>query len=186
MVSIVSLWLPIILSAVFVFVLSSVMHMMLPLHRNDFRTLPSEDAVMDALRPFDIPPGDYMMPRAGSPEAMRSASFKAKIARGPVAVITFYPSGPFNMGASLAQWFAYSLLVGVFAAYVTSRALGHGVGYLPVFRFAGATAFMCYALALAQDSIWYRRNWGTTLRYGLDGLVYALVTAGTFGWLWPK
>ena len=89
------------------------------------------------------------------------------------------------MGKSLLLWFVYVVVVTIFAAYIAGRALGPGTHYLLVFRFVGASAFMGYSLALPQQSIWYRRNWGTTLLSMFDGLVYALLTAGTFGWLWP-
>jgi hypothetical protein len=185
MVSLVALWLPIVLSAVIVFVLSSIIHMLLPYHRSDYRQLPNQDQVMEALRRFDIQPGDYMVPRPGSMKDMGTPEFKAKMTAGPVFHATFWKYSP-GMGPMLIQWFVYLLVVGLFAAYVTSRALGPGAEYLRVFRFAGATAFACYALALWQDSIWYRRAWSTTLKYTFDGLLYALMTAGTFGWLWPK
>ena len=45
MVSISALWLPILLSAVIVFVASSIIHMVLPVHRGDYRKLPEEDRV---------------------------------------------------------------------------------------------------------------------------------------------
>jgi hypothetical protein len=186
MVPTVALWLPILVSAVLAFLVSFVFHMVLPLHRNDFKKLPAEDEVMDALRRFNIPPGDYMMPCAGSPEAMRGAEFKARFAKGPVAMMTFYPAGRMGMGASLVQWFGYTLLVGLFVAYVCHRAFVPGEPYLKVFRVAAVTAFMGYGLALMQNSIWYKRDWGSTLRSLFDSLVYGLVTAGTFGWLWPK
>ena len=186
MVSILSLWLPIVVSAIFVFVISSIIHMFLPYHRSDFAKVPSEDEVMESLRKFDIPPGDYVIPCAGSPEVMRSEEFRAKATNGPVALMTVMEPGPPAMGASLSQWFIYSILVGVFAAYVTGRVLGPGANYLSVFRFAGTTAFLCYAVALWQNSIWYKRAWSTTAKSTFDGLVYALVTAGTFGWLWPS
>ncbi len=185
MVPVMSLLIPILLSAVFVFIVSSIIHMMLPYHRSDFKKVPSEDDVMDALRKFDIPPGDYVIPRAGSPEVMRSPEFKEKSNKGPVAMITVMKSGPPAMGGSLIQWFIYCVVVGIFAAYIAGRALGPDAHYLAVFRFAGATAFLGYALALFQNSIWYKRNWRATLKSVFDGLVYALVTAGTFGWLWP-
>ena len=185
MVPVMSLLIPILLSAVFVFIVSSIIHMMLPYHRSDFKKVPSEDDVMDALRKFDIPPGDYVIPRAGSPEVMRSPEFKEKSNKGPVAMITVMKSGPPAMGGSLIQWFIYCVVVGIFAAYIAGRALGPEAHYLAVFRFAGATAFLGYALALFQNSIWYKRNWSATLKSVFDGLVYALVTAGTFGWLWP-
>jgi len=44
------LWLSISAAAVLVFVASSVMHMLLPIHRNDYGQLPGEDQVLDAMR----------------------------------------------------------------------------------------------------------------------------------------
>ncbi len=186
MVSITSLWIPIVASSVIVFVASSLLHMLLTYHQGDFRTLPKENEVMEALRKFNIPPGDYAMPHAGSMSAMKSPAFLEKMTKGPVAFITVAPAGPPAMGTSLTLWFLYSILVGIIAAYVTGRALSAGAHYLQVFRFAGCTAFTAYSVALLQNSIWYRRNWGTTLKSMFDGLVYASLTAGTFGWLWPR
>ena len=161
MVPILSLWLPIVLSAVIVFVLSSIVHTVLPHHRGDYRRLPAEDEVMAALRRYEVPPGDYMVPRPASMKEMRTPEFAAKIAAGPVFHATFWkPSG---MAPMLLQWFAFLILVSVYAAYVTGRALGPGAHYLEVFRFAGATSFAGYALGYWPMSIWYRRSWGTTL-----------------------
>jgi hypothetical protein len=185
MVPITSLWLPILLSAVFVFVVSSIIHMFLGYHRNDFAKVPSEDQVMDALRPFSIPPGEYVIPHSGGGQNMKSPEFIEKVNKGPVGFLTVFPTGMPKMGTSLAQWFAYCLVVSIFAAYVAGRALEPGVHYLAVFRFAGVAAFLGYAVALWQNSIWYRRKWSTTLKNTFDGLVYAAFTAGTFGWLWP-
>ena len=186
MVTILSLSVPILVSAVIVFLASWLMHMLLPYHRSDYRKVPSEDEVMEGLRKFNIPPGDYMLPRPDGPQGMRSPEFLSKLNKGPVAVITFMKPGPPNMGANLLQWFVYLLLVGVITAYVTGRAVGAGTAYLAVFRLAGCTAFVAYSIGLWQDSIWYQRAWSTTLKYTFDGLIYGLLTAGTFGWLWPK
>ncbi len=185
MVSLTSLWLPILLSAVIVFVVSSIIHMVLPYHRNDFGKVPAEDEVMDALRKLEIPPGEYVVPHAGTPKEMGTPEFAEKTKKGPVLFMTVIPSGPPAMGASLAQWFVYSIVVGVIAGYIASRALAPGAHYLAVFRFVGCTAFVGYALALWQNSIWYKRAWSTTLKSTFDGFLYALLTAGTFGWLWP-
>ena len=184
MVSILTLWLPILVSAVAVFVVSSMFHMLFTYHQSDFVKLPAEDEVMDALRSFNLAPGDYMMPCAGSAKNMGSPEFIDKMTRGPVAMITIWKSGPPNMVGSLVQWFAFSVLISLFAAYLAGRALGPGAGYLEVFRFAGAAAFAGYALALLENSIWFKRKWSATLKHVFDGLVYALVTAGIFGWLW--
>lgn len=186
MVPIPALWLPILLSAVIVFAASFVIHMLLPYHRTDFKKVPSEDAVMEALRKFDIPPGDYMIPHCNSPEGMRRPEFVDKMAKGPVAFMTVRKCGSPGMASSLAQWFVYGLAVATIAAYVTGRALGPGAHYLSVFRFAGCTAFVGYCLALWQNSIWYKQAWSTALKNTFDGLVYGMLTAGVFGWLWPK
>jgi len=185
MVTVISLWLPILVAAVLVFVASSVIHMVLNYHMSDFAKLPNEDAVMDALRKFDIPPGDYVMPCPADSKDMRSPEFVAKTERGPVGFFTILLHGGWQMGSSLAQWFAYCLLVGIFAAYLTGRAIGPGAGHLEVFRFAGTVAFVGYGLALLQNSIWMKRSWSATGKSVFDGLVYGLLTAGTFGWLWP-
>jgi len=186
MVSIMSLWLPIVLSAVFVFILSSVIHMALTYHRSDVAAVPQEDQVRAALRPFSIPPGDYVIPHAGSSAAMKSPEYQEKLTQGPVAFLTVMPNGPLFMGKSLTLWFLYSVLVSVFAAYVASRAVDPGDPYLSVFRFAGVTAFAGYGLGLLQSSIWWGKKWSATLKSVFDALLYALVTAGTFGWLWPS
>lgn len=185
MITLDMLWLPILLSAVFVFLVSSVIHMALPWHKGDYAKVPNEDKVMDALRPFAIPPGDYMMPRASSMKDMSSPEFTEKMKKGPVMIFTVVPNGPATMGKSLTLWFLYSVLVGFFAAYLTGRTLSAGADYLEVFRYIGTTAFLGYSLALLQTSIWYRRAWSTTMKSMIDGLIYALVTAGVFGWLWP-
>jgi hypothetical protein len=183
MVSVTALWLPILVSAVVVFLASSIMHMVLPYHRSDYAKVPSEDEVMAALRKVSIPPGDYVIPHAATSEQRKSDEFAKKLAEGPLAMLTVWQG--IGMGASLAQWFVYSVVIGIFAGYLAGQAVPPGGDYLDVFRFAGTTAFAGYALALAQSSIWMKRAWGATLKSMFDGLVYALLTAGVFGWLWP-
>jgi hypothetical protein len=180
------LWLPILLSSVIVFIVSAIIHMLTPWHKTDYPRLESEDKVMDALRPLGIPPGDYLVPCAGSMEVMKSAEFQEKLKKGPVLLMTIWPSGPTSMGRSLLFWFLYSVVVGIFAAYIAGRALPQGAHYLQVFRFAGATAFLGYSLALWQMSIWWHRAWRITIKGTIDGLIYGLLTAGVFGWLWPR
>ena len=186
MVPVLSLWMPILCSTVVVFLASWIMHTVLKYHQGDFQQLPSENEVQEALRRFNIKPGDYMLPRPASMKEMRSAEYLAKHEKGPVLVATVMQSGKFNMGSSLLAWFVYCGVVGVFAAYVTGRAHAAGTPYLAVFRTAGTVAFTGYALALWQDTIWYKKAMGTTIRNNIDGLVYGLLTAGVFGWLWPR
>lgn len=181
-----ALWIPILLSAVMIFVVSSFIHMVLPWHKGEYPAVPDEARARAALRPLAIPPGDYMIPRPSTREEMRSEEYRQKMEEGPVVVLTVLPNGPFSMGRNLVLWFLYSVVVTVFAAYVAGRALPPGAEYLSAFRFVGTVAFVGYSLALWQMSIWYRRAWRTTVMATIDGLIYALLTAGVFGWLWPR
>ncbi len=180
-----SLWLPIVLSAVFLFVLSSIIHMVMPWHKSDFQKVPEEDKVRAALRPFNVPPGDYMMPMCEGSN-YNSPEFKAKLHEGPNWLVTALPKGSSPMGVTFVQWFVYLLVVNVFVAYVASHSVAANAHYLGIFRIVGAVAFVAHAAAQWPQSIWYRRKWSTTAKCTLDSLLYALVTAGTFGWLWPK
>jgi len=186
MTELIALWLPILLSAVLVFVVSSVIHMLLPWHKSDYPQVPNEDKLREAIRPLAIPPGDYMVPRASSRADLSTPEFAAKMNAGPVMMMTVMPNGPWSMGRNLALWFLYLIVVGIFAGYVAGRALAVGAPYIQVFRFVGATAFIAYSVALWQMSIWYRRAWSITIKATVDGLIYALLTAGVFGWLWPR
>ncbi len=185
MTTIAALWMPILLSAMIVFIASSIIHMGPFWHRGECPSLPDQDRVMDALRPFGFKPGEYMLPRAENHAAMKSPEFVEKLQRGPVMFMTVLPNGAISMTRSLVQWFVYTLIIGVFAAYVAGRVLAPAADYLTVFRVAGTTAFIAYAAGLWQQSIWYSRPWSTTLKHTFDGLIYALLTGGVFGWLWP-
>ena len=186
MVSLLSLWLPILISAVIAFVASWLLHMVVGHHRNDMRQLPQEEAVLDALRAAQIEPGDYMAPYISSAAQMRAPEFLEKRRRGPVVVLTLSSGGELNMGKPLAQWFVYLLLIALISGYVASRTLAAGTPYLGVFRVVGTVAFMGLAMGQPHQSIWWQRRWGATLKYMIDGLIYALLMAGAFGWLWPR
>lgn len=186
MVPIHALWLPILLSAVIVFVASSIIHMALPIHMSDYRKLPEEEKVLDTFRATGITPGrEYRFPYCTQKE-MKSPENMEKFKRGPVGLLVIMPSGAMKMGKFLGQWFVYCVVVSIFAAYLTGRTRAPGTEYLEVFRVAGCTAFIGYALAQAQNSIWRGITWGVTLKHMLDGLIFGLLTGGTFGWLWPR
>lgn len=185
MIPLTDLLVPVFLSAVFVFIASAVFHSILRTHRNDFARIPEEGEAMESLRKFDIPPGDYIVPHCGNPKEMKSPAFVEKVTKGPVIFMTVLPNRMPGMGMSLALWFVYCVVVSIFAAYIASHAVARGAGYLTVFRYVGTVAFAGYSLALLQNSIWYKKSWAATFRSVTDGLVYALLTAGTFGWRWP-
>ena len=181
-----ALWLPVLLSAVAVFVVSSLIHMVSPWHKGDYPAVPQQEAVMDALRPYAIPPGDYLMPRPAKRTDMRSPEFTELVKKGPNMILTVIRNGPRPMGGIFVQWFLYSVIVGVCAAYLAGAALPAGALPRTILKFVGLTAFLGYGLGLAQFSIWYHRQWSTTMKGLFDAVIYGVVTAGIFIWLWPK
>ncbi len=185
MVSLSALWLPILLSAVLVFVWSSISHMVLKLHSRDYDAMPGEANIMAAMRKENVGPGNYMMPHCATQSEMNTPEMKKKWEQGPVGLFNVLPSGQPAMGKNLVQWFIYTLIVALFVAYLTTRTVAADADYLQVFRVAGTAAFLAYAMGHPMDSIWKGQRWGTTARHAVDGVVYSLLTAGTFGWLWP-
>jgi hypothetical protein len=187
MVGLSGLWMPIVLSAVAVFIASSLIHMVLKWHRAEYKEPPNGAAVADALRPFKIPPGEYYLPFAGGGQKeMDSPEFQARVKAGPNLSMIVRPNEMANMGVLLGQWFVYCLVVSLFTAYITGRALPQGAEYLRVFQIAGATAFAGYVLALWQAYIWFAKPMRYMIFSTLDGLIYALLTGGIFGWLWMR
>jgi len=160
--------------------------MALPIHKSEYRKLPEEDKVLDVLSATGVTAGRvYVFPYC-SHKDMKSPEVVEKFKRGPVGMLTVRPTGAPAMGRFLAQWFLYCVVVSIFTAYLTGRTRVPGTQYLEVFRVAGATAFLGYSMALVQNAIWKGETWGVTLKHMLDGLIYGLLTAGTFGWLWPR
>lgn len=185
MVPLASLWLPIIVSAVIVFFASFVMHMMLKYHRSDYKGVADEANIRAALRAANVQPGLYMFPHCDHKD-MKSPATVEKFKEGPVGILTIMPSGMPNMGRYLGLWFLYCVVIGVFTAYLAGHTLAPGTSYLGVFRVAGTTAFMSYGLGNLANSIWKNQPWSNTIKEVVDGLIYGMLTAGTFGWLWPR
>ncbi len=185
MVPLTGLWMPILLSAVIVFIASSIMHMLLPYHRGDYQRLPDEDRLLGALRTAGLKRGLYIFPFCTHKE-MKSPAMIEKYKQGPVGMMTIFPSGPPVMPKLLGMWFVFCLIVGFFVAYLTGRTVASGAHYLVVFRVAGTAAFLAYGLGHLSNGIWKGQPWSSTIKEVIDGLVYGLLTAGTFGWLWPR
>jgi hypothetical protein len=186
MVSIPELWLPILVATVLVFVASNIVWTVLPHHKSDARGLPDEPPALEVLGKQGLKPGLYRFPWCNSMAEMKDPAFVEKLNKGPVGMLTVLPSGPFNMGKSLGLWTLYLVVMGVFVAYVAGRVFGPGAAYLEVFRLAGTVAFLGYSGAQLPASIWWGKPIGVAVKEILDGLLYGLVTAGAFGWLWPR
>lgn len=178
-----TLWLPILLSAVFVFVAAAIVWMALPHHRTEWKGLPNEEAARAALK--GLAPGQYVVPWC-SPEHMNDPEHLKKREEGPNAWLTVLPPGARGMGPQMAMSVVYYVLVSGVAAYVAGRTLGYGAPYLQVFRVVGTVSWVAYGWSSISDAIWFGKPWGSVAKQLGDALFYALVTAGTFGWLWPE
>jgi hypothetical protein len=185
-VSLAQLWLPILLSAVIVFVASSLIHMVLKWHASDYRALANEDEVRAAIRKGNAAPGQYVLPHCADMKDMGKPEMQQKYQEGPVAMLMVNPNGPPAMGSALGKWFAYTLLVGFTAAYLAGRTLDPGTHYLQVFRVVGAVSFVAYGFGSIPLAIWMGKSLRSLAKDLADALIYSLLSAGVFGWLWPR
>lgn len=185
MVGLSALWMPIVVSAVFVFIALMLIHGLLGWHRGDMSAVASEAKFMEALRGLNVQPGDYRFPYGSTTAEMTAPEFVEKLKQGPIGIMTIRPNGEIKMGKMMGQWFVYSLFIAVLAAYITGRTRGLGAPYLEVFRVSAAVTFCCYVVAHWQNWIWWGKSTRFTVTNSLDGIIYALITGATFGWLWP-
>lgn len=177
------LWLPILLSAVFCFIAANVLWMALPFwHRSDYKRLDDEATLLAALR--NAPSGQYVAPmmdwKSTTPEQ------RAEAQKGPAAILLVRNPSAFSFGKTLLLYFVYLLVVSTFIAYITGLTLPPGTHYLRVFRVAGTAGVLAYAFNSIADSIWYGKPWSVTFKQIVDGVIFGLLTAGAFGWLWPR
>ncbi len=185
MIPIAELWLPILLSAVFVFIVSSIFHMAIPIHKGDFRKLPGEEKILAEMRAQGVQPGGYAFPCCENMKDMGSQEMIAKCNLGPVGFMTVMPNGPCNIGKSLVLWFLYTLLISAFVAHLAAQGLDRGQSFKSVFHFVTLAAILGYGIGVLCDSIWKGQKWSISLKFVFDGVVYGIVTGATFGWLWP-
>jgi hypothetical protein len=178
-----ALWQPILLSAVLVFILSAILHMALKYHNSDYGKLANEDAVRAAIRSGNPEPRQYVFPHAGDMSQMDTPEMKQKYVEGPIGVMYLRRPGPFTMTPALIQWFLFTLMVSLFVAYVAAHSAPADAKYLDVFRVVATAAFLGYGAAPLPAAIWMGKPWGVATKEVFDGLLYALVTAGTFSWM---
>ena len=186
MPDLVDLLLPALLAAVAVFFVSSLVHMVLPIHKGDYGVMPNEEPVLEAMRKSGVPPGHYMLPGCTSMQEMQAPEFQAKLNSGPVGFMTLRQPGPFNMGKQLGTWFLFSFVVSLCIAYVLGSCIpmGEAAGTL-VFRMAATIGLLTYGLSASTESIWKCVSWKITAKFWFDGLLYGLATGAVFMWMWP-
>jgi hypothetical protein len=181
-----SLWLPILLSAVVVFIISSLIHMVVKWHASDYGTVANEDAIRAAINAGQPAPGRYVIPHCGDMKDMASEAMVKKYTEGPVMHFTILPNGAPKMGRYLGQWFLWSLVIAVVAAYLAARVCGldHTHAHTAA-KLVGALTFIAHGFGTVTESIWSGRPWSSSVKYLLDAALYAVGSWGVFLWLWP-
>ncbi|MGD8867723.1 MAG: hypothetical protein PVI01_08830 [Gemmatimonadales bacterium] len=182
-VSLISLWLPILLSAVIVFFAAFVAWMVLPHHRSDWVGIANEWRLLQAIEDLGLERGQYVFPRAMTPEGAKEPEASEKLKTGPVGSLIIRDAP--NLKRSLIYYFLFTLAVSFLVAYVGYAAIPVAAGYAHVFRVLGTTAFLAYAAAEVPTAIWFGHTWGSVWKSVVDGLAFGLLTGAVFGWLWP-
>ena len=185
MITLTELWIPILASAVTVFVASSAIHMVVKWHNSDYRKLPNEDEVRAAIRKASPAPGQYVVPHCIGPQEMRAPENLRKFTEGPVGMLTLRANSIPNMASSLGLWFLLTLVIATVAGYLASRALPAGASFIHVFRVVATVSFLAYAGGSVQSGIWMGKPWASVAKDLADSLIYASFSAAVFGWAWP-
>ena len=183
MIPLTTLWLPIVLSAVFVFIASNILHMLIPAwHRGDYGKLPDEAAVLNALT--SAKSGQYIAPHVDW--GKMSKDEREAMMQRPMAFMLVRNPARFSFPSALLSWFVFTLILSILIAYIAAVAFRPGAPYLEVFRVVGTAGILAYAFGSVSEAIWYGKPWASTVKDIIDGIIYGLLTAGTFGWLWPR
>ena len=182
-----SLWLPILLSAVVVFIISSLIHMVIKWHAADYGSMSNEDAVRAAINAGNLAPGPYVVPYCKEMKDMASEAMVKKYQEGPVMHVTILPKGTPNMGKYLGTWFLLCLLISTIAGVLAGRVFGLSHVYAATAaKLVFAVSFIGYGFGTIQESIWMGRPCKSSVKYLLDALLYALGSAAVFYYLWPN
>ena len=184
-ISLLQLWLPIVVGAFLAWIVSALIHMLVKYHNSDYQRLSNEDEVMAAVRNGSPKLGLHTFPYCIDMNEMKDAGMQERFKSGPVGMLTVFPSGMPDMGKLVLQQIVYFLLGCILIAYCAILALEPGASYMSVFGFVAVVGFLGFGWAVVPFSIWFGHLWSMTAKYLLDGLVYGLVVAGTFAWLWP-
>ena len=183
MVSLAQLWLPILVSAVFVFIASNILWMGLKFwHYRDYKRVPDDAVFVNAAK--SLPSGLYIFPwmdwKTMTPEQRTAAQ------PGPSAMMIVRNPATFKFASSLILYFLYCLLGSFCAAYLASVTVPAGAPYLHVHRVAGTAGMLFWAFGTnVSDAIWYGKPWSVAIKHIIDGIIFGFLIGGTFGWLWP-
>ena len=179
------LWLPILVTAVAVFVASSLIHMVFKWHNLDYKKLTNEDAVLAAIRAGSPEPGQYVLPHCADMKDLQTEELQKKFREGPVGFMTLKRPGPPTIGGALGKWFVFNLAVAGIVGVIALRMYGLQADPRRAAHLVGVLSLLTYSGGSVQQGIWMGKPWGSVAKDLLDGAIYATVSALSFWWLWP-
>ena len=178
------LWLPILLSATAVWIISSIVGMALPHHKQDWIGLSDEDGFMDYIRRSGIKPGNYLFPDFRTGEALKSEKVEKALKEGPVGHLSVWPA-PLTMGDKMVATFIVYLVVSTLIAYLTRIALPGPAEFAKVFQVAATAGILAYCFSHIPNAIWWGSYKRTIVANVIDGIIYGAITGAIFAWRWP-
>lgn len=185
MISLSHLWLPILASAIAVFVLSALLHMLFTYHNSDYKPFANEDEIRAAITKGGATAGQYILPYCADMKKMGEPAMVQKLKEGPDGFVLLRAPGAMTMGPALGQWFVLTLVISCLTASIAGFTIAPGTAHMAVFHIVATVAFLGYAGSQAQESIWRCVPWSSVLKTIGDGVIYAVATGAVFAWMWP-
>jgi hypothetical protein len=180
------LWLPILATGVLIFVASSLIHMVFKWHNSDYRPLGNEDEVRAAIRHGAPAPGQYLLPYCADVKDMQGTEMRKKYVEGPIAFLTVRANGVPTMAPALTQWFIYTVAIAAITGGIALQTYGLKGDPRHAAHLVGVMSLLAYAAGSVQMGIWMGKPWRSVGKDVLDGVIYGVISAFTFMWLWPS
>jgi hypothetical protein len=179
--SLASLWLPILLSGVALFIASFLAWMVIGHHKADSSGLQNEDAFSKFVRECNLAPGAYMFPHCPTKEEWKSEAFQERMKSGPNGMLYIWQPN-INMGFNMFLTFLLFTAISFVIAYLAGMVIPPGADPWFVFRFVATAAVLVHATSGLLNAIWFRRK---ILGDVIDGIAYGLITGAIFAAMWP-
>lgn len=186
-VHITDLWLPILASAVAVWIASALAWMAIGHHKNDQKRLPpaAEDAMTALIKSTPITPGVYAFPHQTDCSKM-SAEEKKRIMSGEMPMGMLRVWGKMSMASPMIMTFIVNLVIGVVIAFLCLGVMGKGTEFKVVLHTAGLAAILAHTGASVCNDIWFQESRRAMATKLIDGVVYGVIVGLVFAWLWPR
>lgn len=179
--SVFSLWMPIVGSGFATHFASTLAWTVLPHHKPEIKSLgDKEEQFTDWIACKEIEPGQYVFPYCEDMKQTETELFKQK--QGKCSGELRVWARPVNMLAAMVKTLGFFLFAAFMIGYVCAYTLTPYTDKGDVFRIVLVLGIMTHCFAIFPRVFWFPRSYATSL---VDGVVYALLTAGIFYALWP-